>query len=123
MQTSELYRRGIVLPLTDEAESALRQNNVTETTDVECLDLATDKYFYMVWPVFQQVNHLCETIFDDYEETLVEGDTINCMIQAIKSYRLERDAEKEQDESAFLEKLEAMLQRAIALKKPVVAVF
>ncbi len=42
MQNTELYRRGVVLPLDNDAEEALRSNEVDEATNMRLLEIADE---------------------------------------------------------------------------------
>jgi hypothetical protein len=75
MQVSEIYRRGIVLPLVDAAEEDLRYNDIEPTTAVRCLKITTDQLFANLWNsgVFEQINNLCGSLINDYEQDFVES--------------------------------------------------
>jgi hypothetical protein len=45
MQNSELYRRGFVLPLDEEAETAMSRNDIDERTRVEKYEFPDEMTF------------------------------------------------------------------------------
>lgn len=73
MQASMLYRRGVVLPLDDDAERALSENDVDSTTNVMFVKIPTEGLFTMLWHlrIFEQINERCGLMIDDYEEEWV----------------------------------------------------
>jgi hypothetical protein len=69
MQNSALFRRGVVLPLNEEAEEGLRYNDVNESTQAEYLEISRD-LFSNLWEIglFDEINRRCGSLIDDYEE-------------------------------------------------------
>ena len=72
MQNSELYRQGVVLPLSDEAAHDLRHQRASEATSVEWIEFIDDQ-FSILWVhgVFKAINEACSTLIDEYEEDWV----------------------------------------------------
>ena len=71
MQNSELYRRGMVVPLSQDALGAIRSSTVSESTSVAVASLATESDFEWLWAkgFFAEINDrtgaLLETIEDE----------------------------------------------------------
>jgi hypothetical protein len=63
MQNSELFRRGVVVPLDDRAEESLRCNNVNTTTQVQYLPITNDSLFEGLWKsgLFHEIYKRCGT--------------------------------------------------------------
>ena len=78
LQNSELYRRGIVMPMTQLACNSLLANDVDEDTEVRWLEIQGQRAFDDYWSsgVFQRINASAGTIIDDYEEEVVQPDLI-----------------------------------------------
>lgn len=76
MQISELYRRGIIVPLDTEAWEAVASADVTGNEQIAFLKISdSDDYFYKLWDtgVFHQINAAVGSFIDDYEDSAVEG--------------------------------------------------
>lgn len=93
MQNSEIFRRGVVLPLNLEAEERLRINDAMETTPVRYLEIEDQVAFDLLWKtgIFQQINGQTKALIDDYEEGFVEACEMSDVLDAI---RRTRDANK-----------------------------
>ena len=70
MQNSELYRRGMVVPLSQDALGAIRSSTVSESTSVAVASLATESDFEWLWAkgFFAEINDRTGALLDDYEE-------------------------------------------------------
>src|SRR5438046_2876188 len=84
MQNSELFRRGIVLPLTAAALADLQENTVAEDSPVECIRIdegapQSDEEFYHLCEagVFRTINTACSGLIDDYEEYQLEANQVS----------------------------------------------
>jgi hypothetical protein len=120
MQNAELYRRGIVLPLDEDAEESLRTNDVTESTNVRLLRIASDALFEALWETgfFQEVNTNCSTLIGDYEEELVGESSVGGILAAVESVtRTATDLQPAVVE--YLAEVKAMVQEAIDTSRPV----
>ena len=82
MQNSEIYRRGFVVPLNEEAERALLANDVTYGTVVDFYELPNDRVFESLWAIgfFDEINAQLGAMLDDYEE----GEIKNAQIRALR---------------------------------------
>jgi uncharacterized protein YeeX (DUF496 family) len=89
MQRSELYRRGIVMPNSEEAKKDLLDNNVSLETDVTFLDLENYVDFEEVWStgIFSEINAICQVMIDDYEEEIIDWIKADHLIAAINKNR------------------------------------
>jgi hypothetical protein len=88
MQNSELFRRGFVVPLNQEAEKDLRDGNVYDNTTVEFVELSDD-VFYSLWHIdfFKHVSEKTSTNMDDYEEDVVENRFIGKLQEVILDFK------------------------------------
>jgi len=84
MQVSAIFRRGVILPLDEEAEGRLKANDVEETISVRYLEIE-DRIFEVLWytGVFQRINARTNALIDDYEECFVEADLMPEVLKAI----------------------------------------
>jgi len=73
MQPSELFRRGVVVPRTAEAEQRLMIWDVEETTPVDVLPLDDERVFLKIKNagVFLKINEMFGSIIDDYEQEVI----------------------------------------------------
>lgn len=88
MQNSELYRRGFVVPLNKEAELLLRNNNVSEETNVDFFEIPTEESFENLWEkgLFERINNSLGTMIDDYEEEIIENDKLDILIETVEEF-------------------------------------
>ena len=123
MQNSELYRRGIVLPLDMDAEDRLRANDVSATTEVRILEIPCEGLFESLWRLglFQEINARCETMIDDYEEEIIEASSSESVIAAIDSIVRNSDA-LQPDVVKFFQGLRTLAQEAYVLSRPLLFV-
>jgi hypothetical protein len=70
LQNSELYRRGIVCPLTAEVEGLLRCSQGDLHCQVQLLSIDTEEFFESIWELglFEEINQQTGALIDDYEE-------------------------------------------------------
>lgn len=73
--SSELFRRGVVLPATSEALFAMRADAIEDPNSYQVVAFADDEQFYRIWKtgVFLQINLTCDVLIDDYEQTEVRN--------------------------------------------------
>ena len=82
MQNSAIYRRGVVVPLSESATHALMENNVTLSTPVEFYRFPDDgEVFHEFWAegIFRAINLNIGALLDDYEEETIEAFQINVL--------------------------------------------
>ena len=123
MQNTELYRRGVVLPLDNDAEEALRSNEVDEATNVRLLEIADEVQFEALWRLglFKEINARCATMIDDYEQEIVEAASVERILAAIDA--VARDAVIKHPEMAeFLEDLRDLARQAALSSRPLLFV-
>jgi len=70
VQLPQLYRRGVVRPLDDDAARELAAFRVATPIRVEWLPILGDDKFADLWAagLFQQINKACKIEISDYEE-------------------------------------------------------
>ena len=122
MQNSELYRRGVVVPLDEKAEQSLRVNDVDESANVRYLSV-DDRMFEMLREVglFQEINSRCDSLLDDYEEEWIEATRVTEILVAIDS--IADKAAQQPMIVAFLEEIRLLVKEAATLSRPVLFVF
>ncbi|MFO0890589.1 MAG: hypothetical protein U0790_15775 [Isosphaeraceae bacterium] len=123
MQNSELYRRGIVLPLDEDAEQAMRSNDVSETTSVRNLSIADTGAFEALWELglFREINARCATLLDDYEEEMVEAASADGIIAAVDAVARAAAAE-DPGMARFLDGLRDLARQASRSSRPLLFV-
>ena len=123
MQVSSLYRRGIVLPLNDEAEESLRYDDIDETTRVRHVGIAGQSFFETLWELglFQGINARAGSLIDDYEEEFVGSDSLVSILESINEVRWKRRAATD-DIETFLNDLSALVIDAKNLNRPLLFV-
>jgi hypothetical protein len=69
MQPSELWRRGVIMPLTSDAAAKMNDGEIDESTEVYFLPISTHNLFSSLWGIglFDRINQACGTLIDDYE--------------------------------------------------------
>lgn len=85
VQVTDLFRRGVVSPLDEQAETQLRTMFVTEPLRVEFLPFV-DNWFGALWHtgVFGLMNQACGSLIDEYEEELLELGQLELAIGAVR---------------------------------------
>lgn len=119
MQVTKLYRRGVVLPLDDDAEEGLRANDIERYTNVRVLEIADQVQFDDLWRLglFHEINAQCGTIIDDYEEEIVDATQVKNVIVAIDRVRRKALA-KDPEIASFLEQLRDLAGQAWLSSSP-----
>ncbi len=114
MQPSALWRRSIVMPLTDEAMQQIAQGDVTARNDVHVLPIND---FELLWQcgLFQKLNLACNTAIGDYESAWIATDQLPQAEVIVAEFpRLGHSAEVQ----TFLLSLSQLINRARAVVKP-----
>jgi hypothetical protein len=86
---SELYRRGIVLPLTADAEVAIRSSSADEHTPTRILSL-DEALFYELWSfgLFERINRICGSLIDEHEEAEIRPERVSSVTGVIEEFLL-----------------------------------
>jgi hypothetical protein len=123
MQNSELFRRGVVLPLDDHAEWCLRANKSYQDMHVDYLPIIDDPMFECLWScgILQEINRLCGTLIDEYEEEFVEVQDILSLIGVFQS-KVECVSSTHADIAPFLSELGKLAQKAAGIGRPLLFV-
>ena len=116
MQLSQLFRRGIVLPLDDDSARQLSEFAVHSPVRVEWLPILGDEQFTEIWEtgVLQRINQNCGTSISDYEETVIPTSKIQYAIKAIRSA-----SETNASASQFFGLLDLLLSDAMVMNRSV----
>jgi hypothetical protein len=119
MQNSALFRRGVVMPLDQSAEEQLRNDNVSEATQVEWIEIGSQSLFDALWNLglFQDINHRVDSLIDDYEQEVVESDHVGEIGSAVKAALSKKRLTSEL--RSFLASLSALAERAKVNRRPV----
>ena len=95
---TELFRRGIVVPQTQDALRELRSDDIKDQSRFKVIEFPDDEQFYRIWNagVFQEINRTCGTMIDDYEseEVINDLDTLTAVLEASISKRSFLDQDK-----------------------------
>ncbi|MEQ9424573.1 MAG: hypothetical protein RJQ09_09160 [Cyclobacteriaceae bacterium] len=88
MQNSELYRRGIVVPLTEASQMALKNNVVERGLEVEFCELPSEEIFLGLWDkgLFETINAQLGSMLDDYEEEIIENKKVPMLRTILKKF-------------------------------------
>jgi hypothetical protein len=123
MQNSELFRRGVVLPLNQEAEELLKVNDVEETTPVRYLEIEDQEEFEAIWNtgIFERINKGTSGLIDDYEEHFVDVGLMPAVLEAIGEVR-GSDSVNKDSVDRFLTTLSSMATEATSLGRPLLFV-
>ena len=116
MQPSALWRRGVVVPLTAEAERAIERWDVDRTTAVRFLAIDDAGQFERLWEygVFRVINRACASIIDDYEEERLSCAVLPKAIAAVSDLGI-----TEPDVRTWTFQLRELLREAIDLERSV----
>jgi len=122
MQPSALYRRGIVVPLNDDAEEKLRAYNVDSNTKVHVLSIPDQELFESLWRcgLFKEINQRCCALLDDYEEEIIEASSVAKISAAVG--KVGGTALEGSKERAFLRELDTLVSKAVELSRPMLFV-
>lgn len=122
MQPSELFRRGIVLPTTQQAMDALAANDVREGMDVQCLEIRSDRDFYALWAtgIFASINSLAGTRINDYEEAMLPPEYVAVLEVIVRTQELREESPTIR---AYLQKLLNLCSAAIDFRMPLFFIF
>lgn len=118
MQVPALFRRGVVVPLTGEAEASMRSWFAEPTNSVLHLRIDNDEEFNSLLDtnVFAKLNQACGVIIDDYEEEIIEPGQLDKAIKVILELGEEPKAEAHRH---FFYRLLELFERARAEQRPV----
>ena len=88
MQNSELYRRGFVVPLDHNAETALNNNNVNHTTSVDFFEISDNSVFEELFEkrFFEFINLKLGSMIDDYEEERIDYKKISSLKDVLREF-------------------------------------
>lgn len=123
MQNSYVYRRGVVLPLDDDAERALRASDVDDAVRARYLKIDDSGGFERLWDagLFEEINARYGVLTGDYEEEFLEPGSMGRLLEAIDTMAAAAPA-THPDVAGFLDKLRRLAQEAATLKRPLLFV-
>lgn len=122
MQLPELFRRGVVRPLDDDAERQLSQFHIEEPVRVEWLPIPDESEFSLIWKsgVFQHLNCACGIGISDYEEEVLSANSTQMAIDALRQFQRNRSGDSV---SRFLGQLDSLLSDAQSARRSVYFIF
>ncbi|MDZ7616453.1 MAG: hypothetical protein U1E05_05570 [Patescibacteria group bacterium] len=123
MQLSQLFRRGIVVPLTDRTEEQFSRWFVDDFATVAFLPIADESLFEDIFKagVFHLLNEVCSTTIDDYEEEALPATTLERGITALAARQ--KELTEQRNVGLFVESLIMILRLALENHRPVYFVF
>ena len=93
LQTSELWRRGVVRPRTHDAVRDIRGGTADENTPVDYLLIDDSLFSCLIYSrLFDDLNAACGTLIDDYEEDQLAGDALATGITIIDRHAAEAES-------------------------------
>jgi hypothetical protein len=118
MQVPEMFRRGVVVPMDEDAEHEMRSWNVSAAVHVRFLPIENEASFNSIWEagVFAELNHACGTNMDDYEEEVMEPKALDRAIAVIARRSKESCPLGLQE---FMTRLLGLLREAKEMNRPV----
>ena len=86
MQISELYRRGVVRPLDDDASRQQATVKFEDSLRTEWLPILSDSQFAEIWKtgILQQINEACNVSISDYEDVELHSSHVEMAMQVMK---------------------------------------
>jgi hypothetical protein len=122
MQNSSLFRRGIVVPLDEDAEESLRCGNVTKEIKVRYLRIPDILFDVLViHGFFKEINRRCKSLLDDYEDEIVESSSAGEILTAIGSMAA-NGISPQSDLNKFLNNARNLVKEARDLSRPILFV-
>jgi hypothetical protein len=87
MQLPQLFRRGVVVPLSDWSADQLSQWTVDDFVAVGFVPIGDQVLFDLIWDagVFHAINAACATRIDDYEEEVLPCERLPSAITTLTS--------------------------------------
>ena len=118
MQLAQLFRRGILVPLTDRSAEQFSRWSVDDFVTVEFLPISDQSLFDEIWEagVFQSLNSACSTLIDDCEEEVLQPDLLE---QAIATLIASQRKVTKPAVKLFVESLVAIFRSAQDKHRPV----
>lgn len=120
MQLPQLYRRGVVRPLDDQAATQLAAFRVNVPIRVEWLPVLGDDQFGDIWEsgMLQRINEACNIQISDYEEVELKACDIPKALDALACTN-----NGSRDVVTFVDALKQLLKEAATTARNVYFVF
>jgi hypothetical protein len=117
MQPSELWRRGVVMPLSTGVIERIAAWNVDESVEVDFLPIDDESLFQQLCSIglFLEINDACSTLIDDYESEWLPPEQFPAAAKVI--CRLQRQNSNARV-GQFLNQLSNMIDRATVRQMP-----
>ncbi|QVL33511.1 hypothetical protein KIH39_06265 [Telmatocola sphagniphila] len=123
MNNTALFRRGVVLPLNDQAEENLRCNHIDKSAEVRYLPIQSEELFNDLCSqgLFHEINRRCGSFITDKESELVEAALIPSLLVSV-DFILQKGIVEEENVSNFLKDLRYLTTQAYDLNRPLIFV-
>lgn len=120
MQISQLFRRGVVRPLDDEAARQLATFTIDDSIRTEWLPILGDSQFAEIWNtgILQCLNEACRIRISDYEEVELRSSQLGLALQVIR-----RNLTNIGSSLPFFQKLDELLSEASDSERNVYFIF
>ena len=117
MRPSELWRRGIVLPLNAAAASQIAGSDIDDNTEVDYLPIEDDDLFHQLLEIglLNKINRACSTMIDEYEAEWLPSEQLPAAKAVVASLLWHRPSG---EIAKCLHRLAAMIDRAVAIRMP-----
>lgn len=117
MQLAEVFRLGIVVPLTDETNFQLKAGDINGLVEVKLLSLNQED-FYLIWEsgLFEEMNVSLGLEISEYEDNRIEFQFLESCLTIVKKYFMDG---KNEIIKSLLNKIYDILFFGASIKMPV----
>lgn len=117
MQRSELFRMGVVIPLTDEAEEDIVINDIKGEDEYRYIEIKAEVFFTLDQSgFFRTINDELDTLIDEHEDEIIDHSKAKVIIKVIEKYSAKRYLSV--GEKEFLDNLRELCSQASQLNRP-----
>ncbi|WP_417735256.1 hypothetical protein [Rosistilla oblonga] len=117
MQPSELWRRGVVMPLSTGVIERIAAWDVDDSVEVDFLPIDDESLFHQLWDIglFSEINDACSTLIDDYESEWLPQEQFPAAAEVVKRLQHQNSNGRV---GQFLNHLSDMIDRATVRQMP-----
>jgi len=92
MMTSDLFRRGIIVPKHAASLKAVEEDSIDSPEGFWHLKFSDQKQFERIWStgLFSEINEKCHTLIDDYEQESVSEKKVHMIIKICRDRLLDK---------------------------------
>ncbi|KAB2917580.1 MAG: hypothetical protein F9K23_04145 [Bacteroidetes bacterium] len=114
---SELFRMGVVIPLTDEAEEDIVINDIKGEDEYRYIEIKAEDFFTLYQSgFFRTINDELDTLIDEYNDEIIDHSKAKVIIKLIEKYSAKRYLSV--GEKEFLDNLKELCLQASQLNRP-----